>query len=116
MFAPLPAATSPPVATTAVLPRSAMRATPATTSGSASMATLRAISAVNVSRADKVTDGGRFTSSISNVRFDEWDFTADTAVAGGQCYVVSTSNLDVSWANPGDGGAIEIFQGDGGPP
>ena len=75
--------------------------------------------AVNVIRADKSVDAGRFTASLTNLRFVEWNFgsgvSGDKPVPGGACYMVTTSNLDVSWIGRSDGGT-RPFQGDGGAP
>jgi hypothetical protein len=50
-----------------------------------------------INRADRST-AGRVTGSLSNVRFNEWNLSTDSAVPGGQCLIVnSVGPIDVGW-------------------
>jgi len=59
---------------------------------------------VAVSRADQNETKGVMTTTLTNVKFVEWDFNADNAVANGACYIIGGS-LDAGWDNPVDGGS-----------
>ncbi|MDP1917726.1 MAG: lamin tail domain-containing protein [Myxococcales bacterium] len=54
---------------------------------------------VSVSQADQ-SDAGRLAGAVTNVRFVRWDFANDRPVPGGQCVVIPSLALDVSWVEP----------------
>ena len=66
-----------------------------------------------VTQADQLADGGRLLGEIANVRLVRWDFANDRPVPGGQCVVIPSLAVDVSWPDivpmgggrAGDGGA-----------
>lgn len=38
---------------------------------------------------------GTFVGTVTNVRFEEWNFTSDTAVPGGRCVIMSSGSMSV---------------------
>ena len=40
---------------------------------------------------------GNMSGTMSNVRFDEWDFTNDLRVSGGRCVILQTKPFNASW-------------------
>jgi hypothetical protein len=43
-------------------------------------------------------DAGSFVAQMTNLRFVEWDFSAnDRAVPSGRCFVISSEATSVSW-------------------
>lgn len=45
---------------------------------------------------------GRIEGTLTNVRFVEWDFTADEAIVGGGCFTLGSTSISVAW--DGDAG------------
>jgi len=64
-----------------------------------------AVAGTATSAADADPNTGRMISTGTNLKFVEWDFTADAPVANGSCYIVNTLNYDKTWDfTPADGG------------
>jgi hypothetical protein len=40
---------------------------------------------------------GNINATLSNVRFDEWDFGTDTAVTGGECIIVNAATISATF-------------------
>lgn len=66
---------------------------------------------------------GVMQGSLSNVRFVEWNFSTDAPLANGECIIVNSATINVSWgggtgtgggAGGGTGGGTATGGGDGG--
>jgi hypothetical protein len=43
------------------------------------------------------TASGTFSGSISNVKFQEWNLSGDSAVAGGACFTLGSASFNATW-------------------
>ena len=51
---------------------------------------------MTVTSASRATTG-TFSGSLSNVRFEEWNLSTDSAVAGGRCFMVPSGSISASF-------------------
>jgi hypothetical protein len=52
---------------------------------------------ITVNTGTQSPDAGTFTGSLTNVRFDEWNFTTNTKVTNGQCVQVQSATFNATW-------------------